>query len=299
MNTFNIKSPYPYFGGKSRVASIIWQGMGQVSNYVEPFAGSLAVLLANPVIPKIETVNDKDNMICNFWRAVSNDPEGVAKFADYPVMETDLHARQRWLSSMITPEFHEKMEMDIDYYDVKMAGYWIWGMGASIGDNWLRSKGLNSAPLLSSAGSGIHGLTYNVLDWFKKLQERTRRVRVCCGDWTRVVKPSVTYGSKGIGPKDITGVFLDPPYDLSGRDKVYMEDANIFGDVYSWAVENGTNPRMRIVLCGYDGKYKCPEGWQEYSWQANGGLSGLGDSRGKDNKNKERIWFNSSCLKVY
>jgi site-specific DNA-adenine methylase len=35
---------------------------------------------------------------------------------------------------------------------------------------------------------------------------RLRRVRVCCGDWTRVLGRSAT---ECIG---VTGVFLDPPY---------------------------------------------------------------------------------------
>lgn len=297
MNTSTIKSPYSYFGGKGRVAKVIWSGLGNVSNYVEPFAGSLAVLLANPYIPKIETVNDKDCFICNFWRAVSNDPEGVAKYADYPVNEIDLHARQRWLTSMVGTEFKNKLELDPDYYDVKVAGYWVWGMGASIGDNWLSDKGLNSSPMLSSAGGGIHGLTNDILDWFKKLQARTRRVRVCSGDWTRVVTPSITYNNKGLGPKDITGVFLDPPYDLSGRDKVYKEDSNIFHDVLKWAIDNGDNPRLRIVLCGYSGDYIIPDTWQTYYWKANGGMANLGNDRGKENSKKEVILFSPNCLK--
>ena len=37
-----MKAPFPWFGGKSRAASIIWQRFGNVRNYVEPFAGSLA-----------------------------------------------------------------------------------------------------------------------------------------------------------------------------------------------------------------------------------------------------------------
>ncbi len=32
-----IKSPFPYFGGKSRAASLVWPRFGAVKNYVEPF----------------------------------------------------------------------------------------------------------------------------------------------------------------------------------------------------------------------------------------------------------------------
>lgn len=296
MNISTIKPPFPFFGGKSRVAPIIWSGLGGISNYVEPFAGSLAVLLANSKVPKIETINDKNCFISNFWRAVSIDPEGVAKYADYPVHETELHARHQWLVSVATDEFKNKMNSDPDYFDLKIAGWWVWGMGASIGNNWLSAKGINSAPLLSSAGSGIHGLSLPILDWFKKIQERTRRVRVCCGDWTRVVTTSVTYNNVGLGKKDITGVFLDPPYDYKGRDKVYQEENNIFADVLKWAIDNGDNSKMRIVLCGYQGDHQLPDTWHEYGWKANGGMANLGDGHGKDNASKEKIWFSPYCL---
>ncbi len=72
-----IKAPFPWFGGKSRAAPLIWSRLGEVDNYVEPFAGSLAVLLGSPRIARTETVNDKDGFIANFWRAVAADPNAV------------------------------------------------------------------------------------------------------------------------------------------------------------------------------------------------------------------------------
>ena len=295
MNKKNIKSPYPYFGGKSRVANLIWKGFGNIDNYIEPFAGSLSVLLANPNPSKIETINDKDCFIINFWRAVSQDPEGVAKFADYPVTEADLHARHIWLLSQADDDFKNKMNTDPHFYDLKIAGWWIWGIGASIGNNWLQSKGLNAMPLLSSAGGGIHGLSNPILNWFKDLQERTRRVRICCGDWKKILTPSITYSSKGIGKKDMTGVFLDPPYDLKNRDKVYKEDDNIFKEVCEWAIDNANHPQMRIIVCGYENQY-FPNNWKKYNWLSNGGMANLGNDRGKENAKKECIYFSPNCL---
>jgi len=290
-----LKAPFPYFGGKSKIASLVWQKLGKVSNYVEPFAGSLAVLLANPNPAKIETVNDKDYLIVNFWRAVSFAAEEVAKFADYPVTEADLHARHRWILSQINDDFKNKMDQDPHYFDAKIAGWWVWGIGASIGNNWLQPKGLKAIPILSSAGGGIHGMTYQVSDWMQQLQKRLKRVRVCCGDWKKVVSPSVTFKNKGISEKDITAVFLDPPYYSQNRDKVYQEDSNIYSEVCQWAVDN-QNKNLKIVVCGYDNDYQFPESWEKVKWKANGGLGNLGNSRGKENSNRECIYFSPSCL---
>jgi 16S rRNA G966 N2-methylase RsmD len=112
------------------------------------------------------------------------------------------------------------------------------------------------------------------------------------------VSPSITYNNKGLGAKDITGVFLDPPYDSSDRDEVYQEDNNIFKEVLQWAIDNGDNSRLRIVLCGYEGKYSIPDSWQTIAWKTNGGMANLGNDRGKSNSEKERIYFSPNCLKI-
>jgi hypothetical protein len=96
---FTMQAPFPWFGGKRKVASEVWAALGDVDNYVEPFAGSLAVLLERPAwhTGKAETVNDADQYLANFWRALSRDPDAVAYHADWPVNEADLFARHMWL----------------------------------------------------------------------------------------------------------------------------------------------------------------------------------------------------------
>ena len=63
-----MKAPFPWFGGKRRVAPLVWAALGDVDNYVEPFAGSLAVLLERPLNHRrtAETVNDRDYYLANF-----------------------------------------------------------------------------------------------------------------------------------------------------------------------------------------------------------------------------------------
>jgi hypothetical protein len=53
-------SRFPYFGGKSAVAQLVWERLGDVDNFIEPFCGSAAMLLGRLTPPKIETINDAD-----------------------------------------------------------------------------------------------------------------------------------------------------------------------------------------------------------------------------------------------
>lgn len=295
-----IKSPYPYFGSKRRIVKDIWDRLGNVENYIEPFAGSLSVLLGNPNIPKIETTNDIDNFISNFWRAVSSEPDKVAEYADYPVLEADLHARHRWFLSSEAEDFKNKINMDASFYDCKIAGWWVWGMNASLGITFTKQRGLNCKPFLSMVGQGTVTAT-SITDWFEILKERTKKVRVCCGDWSRVVTPPVTYKNKSLTKNGMVGVFLDPPYLVESReDKLYRVETNVFKDVCDWAIDNASHPKMRIAVCGYEEDYKFPDDWEVFKWSTTGGLSSFAKDKvqGKENSKRETIWFSPNCLKV-
>ena len=295
----NLKAPFPWFGGKSRVAHLVWDRFGNVPNYVEPFAGSLAVLLARPHAPGIETVNDLDCYLANFWRAVSQDPDGVAQYADWPVNEADQHARHRWLVDQSA--FRERMKWDPDYYDVKVAGWWVWGQNIWIGSGWCAGALHEKLPHLGDAGKGINRQLPHLGDagkgiraYMQALADRLRRVRVCCGDWQRVTGPSVTF------KHGITGVFLDPPYAAEAdRDETLYaaDDLQVAHEVRRWAIENGGNPLLRIALCGYEGEHEMPADWECVAWKAAGGYGSQGDGQGRKNAGRERIWFSPHCLK--
>jgi len=163
-----LKAPFPWFGGKRRISHEVWPRLGEVHNYVEPFAGSLAVLLARPDWPfetnKIETVNDIDCYLSNAWRSMSMDPDEVAKWADGPVNEADLHARHRWLYD--NKDFRRRMRTEPEYHDCKVAGWWMWGLSSWIGANWCSNKGLlednvkdarsGPIPRLGDSGVGVN-----------------------------------------------------------------------------------------------------------------------------------------------
>ena len=40
-----------------------------------------------------------------------------------------------------------------------------------------------------------------------------------------------------------------------------------------------------------------PADWEVFAWKSDGGYGSQGEQRGRDNRARERVWFNKSCLK--
>lgn len=307
-----LRAPFPWAGGKSRAAGVVWTALGDAPVYIEPFAGSLAVLLARPSAPGFEVVNDADGFIANFWRAVAADPDAVARAADWPVNEVDLTARHLRLVEQ-RDRLTRRLMGDPAWCDVELAGWWAWGVSAWFGSGWCGGDGPWQAdtrgelfkvgrhkrngdgvvlqhPHLSGF-QGVHGKT-PVLDWLRALQERLRRVVVCCGDWARVVAGStgnrVSSGYRGF--------FFDPPYGSTRCGGLYAKDSTrVYREVLAWCVAHGAVPDTRIVLAGFEGE-GCEaletRGWCAVEWH--------GGSRTyySPQQHRERLWLSPQCEPV-
>lgn len=73
-----IKPPFPYYGGKQLLAARIIPLLPPHQHYVEPYAGSLSVLLAKRRVT-FETVNDLDGRLIHFWRVLRDRPDDLAR----------------------------------------------------------------------------------------------------------------------------------------------------------------------------------------------------------------------------
>ena len=307
-----LTAPFPWFGGKSRAAELIWSRFGAgIGNYVEPFLGSAAVWLNRPVgFDGWAALNDKDANVSNFWRAMQADPEAVAAAADWPVSEADLHARHLWLVTH-GRRLAERLMADPDHFDARAAGWWAWGACAWIGGGWCAGDGPWHAqpddegvpvftlgnggkgvsrrlPQIGASNRGVHKKLPNLnnnrrvwlVDWFQRLAERLKGARVTCGDWERVCTVNT------LTRNGVCGVLLDPPY--STTEPVYANDGReISATVREWCLANGDNRQLRIALCGHVGEHELP-GWECVTWHAKGGYQGAED--------RERIWFSPACL---
>ena len=158
-----LSSPFPFFGGKSRLAAQIWAKLGNPTVYVEPFAGSLACLLARPDGPgQREIVCDLDGGIVNFWRAVTAEPDLVAYWADYPTFHADLTARHKWLRAWFA-EHTAELSNDPHFYCAKVAGWWVWGISLWIGGGWCNEVSTrkdgepwDQVPMSRAGGQGVN-----------------------------------------------------------------------------------------------------------------------------------------------
>jgi hypothetical protein len=246
----------------------------------------------------------------------------VEAHADWPVNEADLHARHLWLVAN-REELTLRLMADPEFYDAKIAGWWVWGICSWIGDGWCSGngpwqnvdgrlakvdagggvnrklphlagpRGVNrQLQHMGDAGQGINRRWTAIREWFSALGSRLRDVRIACGDWARVTGESVTTRHPGI-----TGVFLDPPYS-EGNAGYGVGTTTVTHDVREWAIANGGNKRMRIALCGYDGEHAMPPDWQCVAWKSNGGYGSQSDGEARVNSGRERIWFSPECHRV-
>jgi DNA adenine methylase len=306
-----LNAPFPYFGGKSKVANIVWNALGQVRHYIEPFFGSGAILLLRPDYDQnkyIETICDKDGFIANVWRSIKFSPEKTAEYCDWPVNHADLSARritlikneERLLSNLIADE---------NWHDPILAGYWIWAASCWIGSGLTQ---INAIPNIGATGKGVHKLSQiphigttgkgvgarnkNIYDWFEKLSNRLRYVRVVCGDWSRVCGGNWQDNMGGVG------IFFDPPYGVKANrlSKIYNVDSlTVADDVRKWAIKRANKKKYKIIIAGYFDEHKelFDLGWKYYAWKTQGGYANIGkrNTRGKENCKKETLFFSPNC----
>ena len=317
-----MSAPFPYFGGKKSVARDVWDALGNVKHYIEPFFGSGAVLLARPhnLEGKLETICDKDGFVANVWRSLQHDPDEVARWCDWPVNHADLNARRKRLLEN-EQRLLENLAEDDRWFDPLLAGYWIWAASCWIGSGLTRPGAkphlsntgmgvhkLSKRPHVAHAGKGVHKLgqrphlgcagkgvqdpyNTNIYNWFRELSERLRYVRVVCGDWTRVC------GGNWQDNMGTCGIFFDPPYAAEDRDQgIYHQDSrSVANEVRAWALARGDRESYRIVIAEYDEHDVLEQyGWICKRWVTNGGYGKLG--QGMENRNRETLWFSPHCI---
>lgn len=303
-----MKAPFPWPGGKSHIASAVWSMLGRPDHYIEPFAGSLAVLLARPDWHKNkrlhETCGDASARIAHLWRAMKLRPSDVAAATVWPLHEVDYHARHRAVIQAL-PHVKDKLLDDPHWCDPEIAGWEIWGLSSQIGQDWMRENKVGARP--ANPNVGVHAKWFD-LSHIEALGERLRYVATLYGDWRRCVASSSALRGPLIGsPSEkalCVGVFLDPPYtptlNLAGATYGTDGEADVAAQVRRWCTEWGDRPWLRIVLAGHAGEHDAllSYRWRRTDWKAEGFSMGgyarvVGDDRAPRH---ESLWSSPACL---
>ena len=148
----------------------------------------------------------------------------------------------------------------------------------------------NTDPGLRKQTGGLPRGEY-IRHWFALLHARMRDVRVACGDWRRVLTPSVTTRH------GLTAVFLDPPYTKGAMDYgAGGMGLGIADDVRAWCLKNGADPMLRIVLCGHAGEHDelLAAGWAVREWTARKGYAVTEEA--VENSASETLWCSPACV---
>lgn len=266
MTVDRCKAPFPWFGGKADASTAVWQALGDPEHYVEPFAGSLAVLLRRPSpcnrTYHSETVNDLDGLLVNAWRGIQLHPDAVAEAASWPVSEADLHARHLWLLRWREEHQLEHLMGDPTWCDPQAAGWWLWGQSSWIGGGWC-----------SGTGAWVVG----------------EDGRICrrSGDGQGVSRKLPHIGNDGNGVNR-------PQLREPGVSRQLPHIGN-----NGQGVNHGEEQDLRIVLAGYEGEHPglVEAGWREVEWFRSGFLKGgMGNMGSGHQQARERLWLSPHCL---
>ena len=122
------------------------------------------------------------------------------------------------------------------------------------------------------------------------LSDRLSEVVILNRDWKSAVTPTLLQHTR-TAPKPPVGIFLDPPYLLAGRQKLYDNDVtdDPARDAYQWALEHGDT--YRIAYAAHEGDFPIPDGWEVLTRT----FGGINDQERCEAK-RDLIMFSPACV---
>lgn len=226
-----MKPPFSYFGGKTLVADQIARHLPPHGHYVEPYCGSLAVLLAKPATA-METVNDLDRELVTFWRMLRDHPDDLAR-----VCALTPHSRAEYSATFV----------DSTADDLEQARRaWVkltQGRGRS-----LRNGNTGWRHYVDPAGSNVSmpGYLDGYVERMAAAAARLHHVSLECMPALDVI---AKYGAE----PDVL-LYVDPPYlgDTRNKRPQYRHEMPAEGD-HRQLAEALHSVKSAVVLSGYAG----------------------------------------------
>lgn len=224
------RSPITQPGGKYYSVKHILPAFPHQSaykTYVEVFCGSGVMLLNKPTHDHLETINDANGDLINFWKQCRSHPKDLQEQID-----SILYSRQLY------EEYQASLFDGSVMSDMERAVRWFFVLRSSIGGKLERSKGnwgygikLNGDSIVSKYRSACQLLT--------EMSVRLRYVQIEHHDFEHII---TTY------ERPTTFFYCDPPYvDV----EAYYEGAPLFTEQDHHRLANLLNATPAMVALSY------------------------------------------------
>ncbi len=280
-----------WMGGKGRMLGKLFPLFPAHEHYVEPFGGAATVLLNKAPCGGVETYNDIDEGLVNFFRVIA-DSHLFGKFRRR--VEALPVSRKIWEISR-DEWFERSSELD-QSPSVELAAAWFVVASQSFGGKFGKSWG-------SVVENATQGRASTISVWLSRVERlpaihaRLQNVQIECADWRDVLR-------RYNGPGYLA--YCDPPYvpetrragefehELTGADHVEMVEALLGYD-------------GAVVLSGYPSPTYLPleeAGWERRDFEVTcstigrtrgTGLKGRGNV-GRKQRRTESVWRNRQAV---
>ena len=187
-----MRPPTSYYGGKGRLGPLIASLLPAHRTYLEPFAGSAAVLFAKAPSPT-EILNDLDGQVVNSFTVLRDQPEDLAR------------------ALALTPYARVEYEQLAAGYDdpgldeLERARRWFVRVNQSISHLAGRGRPSGWAAAYNTNGADHAHKFAALTDRLQACAQRLRRVHLEC-------RPAVEVIAKYAKPAAAAVVYCDPPY---------------------------------------------------------------------------------------
>ena len=218
-----MKSVLKYPGAKNRLAPWICDHIPKHDVYLEPFAGSLAVLF-NKQRCHIETVNDLDGEIVNFFKVLRDNKEDLIE----AVLFTPF-SRKEYV------EAYEQTENEIEKARRFAVKCWM-GFGCgNLYQNGFKSGQQTHSPNPAKAWAELP-------ETLQLAADRLKGVQIECLPAVKLIKRYDT--------PDVF-IYADPPY-LHGTRKNYLYKYEMTDDEHVELLKILANHPGKVLISGYD-----------------------------------------------
>jgi DNA adenine methylase len=260
-----MKPPVPYFGGKMTIGPAIAALLPPHTHYVEPYAGSLAVLFAKKPSTH-ETVNDLDQALITFWRVLRERPDDLAR-----VCALTPHSRAEY-DLAVPLDATDDLELARQIF-VKLT------QGRS---GRLKRTGWRHYVDPAGVSVGMPGYLDGYVDRIAPSVERLKNVTLEC-------KPALDIVAK-YGERPDVLLYVDPPYlgSTRGWDNAYRHEMRD-DDSHRELAKALHDCRSAVVISGYPSSLYDLElyaGWDRHTIAASTAQGGQKQER------TEVLWSN-------